>query len=541
LDDRWYKNALIYEVSVRHFLDSNGDGIGDLGGLTSRLDYLAGLGTSCLWLLPFYPSPWLDDGYDITDHYGVHPDLGHLGDFVQLVHQAGDRGIRVVIDLVLNHTSTEHPWFQAARAGNPRFRDYYIWSKRRPPDAEKGVVFPGVQKTTWTFDRKARQYYFHRFYDFQPDLNISNPEVRDQMKKIIGFWVELGIAGFRVDAVPFLIEPAGAEGIEPGPRFQYLRELVDFLSWRRGDAVVLGEANVERDAVEDYYGGGGMHMLFNFSVNQRLWLAMARQDATPLVKALEETAGIPATDQWANFLRNHDEIDLGRLSEDERADTFAAFGPEPAMQLYGRGIRRRAAPMLGGDRRRLELAFSLVLTLPGTPVIYYGDEIGMGDDLALPERDPVRTAMQWTAERHGGFSRARPSDVEVPVVSTGDFGYRKVNAAAQQQDEDSLLAWMHRAIHARADVPELGMANWKVLPTRDPSVVALRYGDDRTQVITVHNLAGEPRRVSLPRSQRPGGGLMEVFANRRYAERVRGTVELDAFGYRWLRGHPLES
>jgi maltose alpha-D-glucosyltransferase/alpha-amylase len=469
VDDRWYKSGLIYEASVRHFLDSNGDGIGDLPGLTSRLDYLAGLGVTCLWLLPFHPSPWRDDGYDITDHYGVHPDFGNLGDFVQMVHQAGDRGIRVIIDLVLNHTSDEHPWFQAARAGHPRYRDYYIWSRRRPADADKGVVFPGVQKTTWSFDRRARQYYFHRFYDFQPDLNISNPAVREEMKKIIGFWVQLGIAGFRVDAVPFLIEPAGVEGPHPGPRFEYMRELSAFLSWRRGDAVLLGEANVERDAVEDYYGAGGMDMLFNFAVNQHLWLALAREDATPLVKALGETAGIPATDQWANFLRNHDEIDLGRLSDDEQADTFAAFGPDPAMQLYDRGIRRRAAPMLGGDRRRLELAFSLALTLPGTPVIYYGDELGMGDDLSLPERHPVRTAMQWSAEQNGGFSAARASNVQVPVISSGGFSYKKVNVAAQQRDPESLLHWLERAIRARAECPEFGMADWHVVRAGSPA------------------------------------------------------------------------
>jgi maltose alpha-D-glucosyltransferase / alpha-amylase len=535
VDDRWYKNGLIYEVAVRQFQDSNGDGIGDLAGLTGRLDYLAGLGVTCLWLLPIHPSPWRDDGYDVTDHYGVHPDFGTLGDFVQLVHQAGDRGIRVIIDLVLNHTSTQHPWFQAARVGHPRFRDYYVWSRRRPPDAEKGVVFPGVQKTTWSYDRRARQYYFHRFYDFQPDLNISNPEVREELQRIIGFWIQLGIAGFRVDAVPFLIEPAGAEGPHPAPRFDYLGELSAFMSWRRGDAVLLGEANVERDAIEDYYNAGGIHSLFNFKVNQNLWLALARRDASSLVKALEETAGIPATDQWANFLRNHDEIDLGRLSEDERADVFAEFGPEPGMQLYDRGIRRRAAAMLGADRRRLEQAFSLVLTLPGTPVIYYGDELGIGDDLSLPERHPVRTAMQWTAERNGGFSTARPADVRVPIISTGEFGYRKVNAAAQSRDPDSLLSWMKRAIRARAECPEFGVADWDVIPTRDPSVLALRYGDEVRPLIAIHNLAAEPRRISLRRALGSAPRMTEVFGNRRYEGRAEGGMELDGFGYRWFR------
>jgi len=509
--------------------------VGDLPGLISRLDYLSSLGVTCLWLLPFYRSPWRDDGYDITDYYGIHPNVGTLGDFVQLVEQAGDRGIRVIIDLVLNHTSDEHPWFQAARAGHPRFRDYYIWSKNRPPDAEKGVVFPGIQTTTWSYDRKARQYYFHRFYDFQPDLNVSNPDVREEMEKIIGFWVQLGIAGFRVDAVPFLIEPAGAKGVHPSPRFEYLHAFRNFMSWRRGDAVLLGEANVERDAVEDYYEVGGMHMLFNFPANRSLWLALAREDATPLVKALESTAGIPATDQWANFLRNHDEIDLGRLSDQERAETFAAFGPEPQMQLYGRGIRRRVAPMLGGDRARMELAFSLLLTLPGTPVLYYGDEIGMGDDLSLPERLAVRTSMQWTAARNGGFSTVRTPDLRVPVISKGQYGYQKVNVAEQQRDPTSLLNWVERAIRARSECPELGQGKWDVIGTKDPSILALRYDFGGGAVVTIHNLAAEGRRIGLGRAARGFGTARELFGNRRYDDEGGTTLELDPLGYRWLR------
>ena len=536
MDDRWYKKALIYEVSVRSFRDSNGDGIGDLRGLISRLDHLAALGVTCLWLLPFQPSPWRDDGYDITDHYGVHPDLGTLGDVVQLVHEADDRGMRVIIDLVLNHTSDQHPWFRAARAGHPKYRDYYVWSKRRPPDAEKGVVFPGVQKSTWSFDRRARRYYFHRFYDFQPDLNIANPDVREEMQRIIGFWIQLGVAGFRVDAVPFLIEPAGVEGPDPGPRFDYLHQFRNLLSWRRGDAVLLGEANVDRDSVQDYYGVGGMHMLFNFDVNRNAWLAMAREDAGPLVKALQRTAGIAATDQWANFLRNHDEIDLGKLSDAERADTFTAFGPEPGMQLYERGLRRRMAPMLDGDRRRLELAFSLLLTLPGTPVIYYGDEIGMGEDLSLPEREPVRTAMQWDAGRNGGFSSAPSSELHVPVVTKGSFGFRSVNVSDQLRDDGSLLMWLQRATRVRDRCPQLGTAEWEPMSTGSESVLALRYRYENDAVIALHNLAPEPRRLRIgSRRGRSKGrtAAEDLFANRRY-EDGGSMAEIDGYGYRWL-------
>jgi maltose alpha-D-glucosyltransferase / alpha-amylase len=535
VDERWYKNGLVYEVSVRAFADSNGDGIGDLRGLADRLDYVGSLGVSCIWLLPFYPSPWRDGGYDVTDHYGVHADLGTLGDFVELTERAAARGMRVVIDLVLNHTSDEHPWFQAARTGHPVYKDYYVWADRKPEDAESGVVFPGVQKTTWSYDRKARRYYFHRFYDFQPDLNIANPAVREEMRRIMAFWLEVGAAGFRVDAVPFLIEPAGVKGARPGPEFEHLHELRNALSWRRGDAVLLGEANVERDAIQDYFGVGGMHMLFNFMVNQNVWLALARSDARPLVQALERTAGIPASDQWANFLRNHDEIDLGRLAPDESADVFEAFGPERKMQLYDRGIRRRLAPMLGGDRARLELAFSLLLTLPGTPVVFYGDELGMGDDLSLPERRSVRTAMQWTGDGNGGFSTAPRRELGVPVIGKGPFRYASVNVADADRDPGSLLNWLRWAVAERRQRPEFGEGDWDALDADDPSILALRYRHQDRETVVLHNLSASERRAALGKKKSSRGRFVDTFANRPYDAPRSGRIELDAHGYRWLR------
>jgi maltose alpha-D-glucosyltransferase / alpha-amylase len=533
VDRRWYKDTLVYELSVRTFADSNGDGIGDFAGLTNRLDYLAGLGVTTVWLLPFYPSPWRDDGYDITDYYAVHPDFGDLGDFTRFVEQAHDRGIRVLIDLVLNHTSIEHPWFQAARAGDPRYRDYYVWAKKRPADAEKGVVFPGVQKTTWSYDRSAGQYYFHRFYDFQPDLNVESPAVRDEMEKVIGFWQSLGISGYRVDAVPFLIEPVTAEQTAPKPAFEYLGAFRRYLSWRRGDAVLLGEANVDRDAIEDYYGVGGLHMLFNFTVMQHLWLALAREDARPLVAAVEETVGIPETDQWATFVRNHDEVDLGRLADDEREDVFRAFAPEARMQLYDRGIRRRLAPMLGGERARIELALALLLALPGTPVVYYGDELGMGDDLSLPEREPVRTPMQWTSGRNAGFSVASRPRLAAPVIARGAFSYRNVNAADQRRDPASLLTWFRRAVQVRRESAEIGNSTWKPLATGTTSVFGLRYADGDKELIVLHNLSSESARARVDARER-----FDVFANRDYDAPGR-SVELDGYGYRWLR--PVET
>jgi maltose alpha-D-glucosyltransferase/alpha-amylase len=531
IDDRWYRDALIYEVSVRAFSDENGDGIGDFRGLTRRLDYVAGLGVTAVWLLPFQPSPGRDDGYDITNHYGVDPAFGDLGDFVRFVEHARDRGLRVLIDLVLNHTSNEHPWFQAARQGDPRFRDYYVWSDSRPADAEKGIVFPGVQKTTWSYDRTAGRYYFHRFYDFQPDLDIANPAVRDEMEKIIGFWVNLGISGFRVDAVPFLIEPVSATDTAPGPRFDWMGSFRSYLSWRAGDAVLLGEANVERDQIQDYFGRGGMHLLFNFVANQHLWLSLAREEAAPLVGALRETAGIPEADRWANFLRNNDELDLGRLSEEDRRFVFKRFAPSERMQLYDRGPRRRLAPMLGGDRRRIELAFALLLALPGTPVLFYGDEIGMGDDLRLQERDAVRTPMQWSSARNGGFSTAPRAALVLPVISRGAFGYRKVNVADQHRDPGSLLAFVRRAFRVRRELRELTGGEWEAVRVSEPSVLALRYRAGGSLLLAFHNLGRSPVRAHGLDTD----GLVDELANRDYPLAKRSGLELDGYGFRWLR------
>ncbi len=389
IKDLWYKNALVYCVNVGTFLDSNGDGIGDFEGLVRRLDYIAGLGATCIWLHPFQKSPRRDDGYDISDYYQVDPAYGTLGDFVDFTHQAHQYGMRVLIDLVVNHTSDQHLWFQQARKDpKSKYRDYYVWSKKRPHTHDEGMVFPGVQKTTWTFDTAAKAYYFHRFYRFQPDLDTSNPAVQAEIRKIMGFWLQLGVSGFRMDAIPFVIESKGAEKARHPRQYSMLRDIREFLQWRRGDAVILAEANVLPDDDLHYFGDDGdrMHMMFNFQVNQNLFYALAAHDVRPLVKALQATRPRPASAQWGQFLRNHDELDLGRLTERQREKVFAAFGPDKHMQLYHRGIRRRLAPMLSGDRRRMELAYSLLFSLPGTPVLRYGDELGMGDDLALKEQ-----------------------------------------------------------------------------------------------------------------------------------------------------------
>ena len=381
INDLWYKNAVIYCLSVGSFMDANGDGIGDFPGLLRRLDYLQGMGITCIWLMPFQTSPQRDHGYDVSDYYNVDPRFGTLGDFVEFTHGAHQRGMRVLIDLVVNHTSDQHAWFRSARSDrNSKYRDWYVWSDTRPADIDDGIVFPGVQKSVWTRDEQAKAWYYHRFYDFQPDLNTANPLVQAEILKIMGFWAQLGVSGFRLDAVPFIIGTKGPKVRKSKPQYQMLRSFRELLQWRKGDAIILGEANILPGVGIEYFGDDGdrLHMLFNFQVNQHLFYALASGDSRPLAKALAATRERPATAQWCNFLRNHDELDLGRLTQRQRDRVFQAFGPEKEHQLYDRGIRRRLAPMLNGDRRRLEGAYSLMLTLPGTPVLRYGDEILMG-------------------------------------------------------------------------------------------------------------------------------------------------------------------
>ena len=539
INDLWYKNAVIYCLSVATYMDANGDGIGDFQGLMRRLDYLHGLGITAIWLMPFQPSPYRDDGYDVADYYGVASRHGMLGDFVEFTHAAAQRGIRVIIDLVVNHTSDRHSWFQEARKNrNSEYRDWYVWSDKKPPNANKGMVFPGVQKSTWSYDKIARSWYFHRFYNFQPDLNTSNPYVQAEILKIMGFWIQLGVVGFRMDAVPFIISTKGARA-KAVEQYDMLRAFREFLQWRKGDAIILAEANVLPETDMEYFGADGdrMHMMFNFQVNQNLFYAMAAADCRPLIKALQATKARPATAQWGLFLRNHDELDLGRLTDEQRQRVFDCFGPEKEMQLYNRGIRRRLAPMLNGDRRRIELAYSLMFTLPGTPVIRYGDEIGMGDDLNLPERNCARTPMQWSTEPHSGFTKSdRPI---LPVISDGPYGYEHVNVAEQRRDPNSLLNWTERIIRMRKEVPEIGWGDFQVLPIRDPAIFAIRYDWRNNSVLFVHNLDSIPREIAFSTglSGDQGRLLVNLLSedHSRAADNGKHHLLLEAYGYRWYR------
>jgi maltose alpha-D-glucosyltransferase/alpha-amylase len=540
IDDLWYKNGVIYCLSVGAYMDANGDGVGDFKGLLRRLDYLNGLGITAIWIMPFQPSPGKDDGYDISDYYGVDPRYGTLGDFVEFTHGCKQRGIRVIIDLVVNHTSDQHAWFKDARSSKDSvYRDWYIWSDSRPANANTGMVFPGVQKSTWTRDKEAGAWYFHRFYDFQPDLNTSNPYVQAEILKIMGFWIQLGVSGFRMDAVPFVIATKGAKVRKPVEQYDMLRSFREFLQWRQGDAIILAEANVLPDTDMEYFGRDGdrMHMMFNFQVNQHLFYALASADTRPLAEALAATKPRPATAQWGLFLRNHDELDLGRLTKPQREAVFKAFGPDKNMQLYDRGIRRRLAPMLGGDRRRLELAYSLMCTLPGTPVIRYGDEIAMGDNLDLPERSCARTPMQWSTEPHAGFTAVDKAGSR--VIDKGPYGYEQVNVATQRRDPNSMLNWTERIFRMRKEVPEVGWGDFKVIAARDPAVLVIRYDWRNNSVLFVHNMHEQPREISFAVGI-PGetGKLLVNLLSENHShadQRGRHTLVLEGYGYRWYR------
>ena len=539
--DMWWKNAVIYCLDVQTFCDSDGDGIGDFAGLTSKVDYLAGLGVTCIWLMPFYPTADQDDGYDVAEHYAIDPRFGTFGDFTEFVRTARDRGMRVIVDLVVNHTSDQHRWFQEARRSRESpLRDFYVWRDEIPAGGPKGEVFPGRQGGLWSWDAVAEQYYLHRFYRHQPDLNVASAAVREEIRKLIGFWLAQDLAGFRVDAVPFLLEVEGsAEAMELDPH-EYLRDLRAFLGRRSGEAVLLGEVNLPADEQLRYFGdedGDELHLLFDFLLMQATHLALARRDAEPIRKALRTRRPIPAEGAWATFLRNHDELTLDKLTRGEREEVFAAFGPDPDMQVYDRGLRRRLPPMLGGDQRRIRMAYGLMFALPGTPTLFYGEEIGMGENLALDERLAVRTPMQWTPGPTAGFSSAPPDGLCRPLPTDERFSADAVNVQAQRTDPDSLLNWFERLIRLRKELPEIGWGDTTVLDAGATEVLALRHEWHGRVVVTLHNLTGRAVTADLD-AGKVGTGLELVdllqAGNSTRPRQGRFRVPLRAYDQRWF-------
>ena len=530
----WYKNSIIYNLDVHTFKDSNGDGYGDFKGLTSKLDYLKGLGVEIIWLSPFQPSPGLDDGYDISNFYGIDPKCGTHQDFVDFMKQAKAHKIRVIMDMVLNHTSNKHPWFQQAEKSiTSKYHSWYVWTKNQPKDYNQGMVFPGVQKEIWSLDPQTHEYYYHRFYKFQPDLNYDNPTVKAEAYHILNYWMEQGMDGFRLDAVPFIIEEMRPNVKNLDHDFNFIIGMRHFVQARKPDAFLLGEANVLPKENLDYFGKKGerMQMLFNFFANQHLFYALASGKSKELEESLKESNNIQPNSQWANFLRNHDEVDLGRLTTNQRNEVYAKFGPQKNMQLYNRGIRRRITTMLHNPTQ-LKLAYSLLFSLPGTPVMRYGDEIGMGDDLSLKERLSVRTPMQWSNEKNAGFTiAAKPFR---PIINQGEYNYHKINVASEEKDKNSLLVWITKMVKFRKTCPEFGFGKWEVVDSGTEDVMEIRYTYQGKTLVTLHNFSMKPKQVKLSSSPK---NLVDILNSNCNIATQNGnaTINLNGYGYKWFR------
>jgi maltose alpha-D-glucosyltransferase/alpha-amylase len=508
----WYQRAVFYEVLVQAFFDSNDDGYGDLRGLTAKLDYLQWLGVDCLWLPPFYDSPRRDGGYDIRDYYKVAPEYGTIDDFVDLLDAAHERGIRVIIDLVLNHTSDTHFWFQESRRDpNGPYGDYYVWRDTDTEYAGVRVIFSDTETSNWTFDPVRQQFYWHRFYSHQPDLNYDNPAVQEEMLRIVRYWLDLGIDGFRLDAVTYLYEREGTDCANLPETHAYLKRIRKMIDTEYPGRIMLAEANLWPSELVDYFGdpatgGDECHMAFHFPLMPRIFMAVKRESRAPISDIIKRTPPIPSKCQWGTFLRNHDELTLEMVTGEERDYMHQHYAPDPRGRLNG-GIRRRLAPLLTSDRSQIKLFTSLLLSLPGSPVLYYGDEIGMGDNVWLADRDGVRTPMQWNVDRNGGFSRCDPNDLYLPVNSGWVYGYQAVNVERQSDQPDSLLQWTRQMLAVRKKYRALALGTYEELEGSNPSVLAfLREhtndeGDTET-VLCVHNLSRHPQPVQLNLSRR---------------------------------------
>ena len=541
----WYKNAIFYEVHIRAFCDSNADGKGDLQGIISKLDYLQDLGVDCIWLLPMFPSPLKDDGYDISDYHNIHPDYGTVDDFKALVQAAHARNMRVIADLVLNHTSDQHPWFiEARKSKDTPYRNYYVWSDTDQKYKDARIIFTDTEASNWTFDEKTGQYYWHRFYASQPDLNFDNPDVADKMLNVIRYWLDRGIDGFRADAVPYLFEREGTSCENLPETHAYLQRIRAMMERDYPGTILLGEANQWPRDLRPYFGGDPddpsvpgdeFHMAFHFPLMPRIFKALKTGDASDIIAIMTGTPAIPDNCQWCVFLRNHDELTLEMVSEADRQFMWQQYAPEPRMRL-NLGIRRRLAPLLDNDRRKIALANAILFSLPGAPTLYYGDEIGMGDNIWLPDRNGVRTPMQWTAEAGAGFSAADPSAFYAPLIEDEVYGYAKVNVAAQQADPQSLYHTIKRMIAARKAHPVLGRGSYEFLETGNKSILAyLRRGQDEA-ILIVCNLSGAKQTAVLPLPEFAGTRPVDILTNQ--APAIIGntgySLKLRAYQYYWL-------
>jgi maltose alpha-D-glucosyltransferase/alpha-amylase len=558
-DPQWYKRAVFYEVLIRGFYDSNGDGTGDIRGLTSRLDYLEWLGIDCIWLLPIYASPLRDGGYDIADFTQILPDFGTIGDFVELVESAHQRGIRVIADLVMNHTSDQHPWFEASRTDpDGPFGDFYVWSDTDDRYSEARVIFVDTEQSNWTFDQVRGQYYWHRFFSHQPDLNYENPRVQDAMLEVLRFWLDLGIDGFRLDAVPYLYEREGTNCENLKETHEYLKRVRAEIDRLYPDRVLLAEANQWPADVVEYLGdpsvgGDQCHMAFHFPLMPRIFMAVRREQRYPISEIMAQTPPLPSGCQWGIFLRNHDELTLEMVTDDERDYMYMEYARDPRMKA-NIGIRRRLSPLLDGDRNQLELFTALLLSLPGSPVLYYGDEIGMGDNIWLGDRDGVRTPMQWTVDRNAGFSYCDPARLYLPVIMDPIYGYQAVNVEAQEKNPTSLLHWTRRMIEIRKRHPVFALGSYDELSSSNPSVLAFvreyedesgqnepgRNADGADRILCVNNLSRFPQPVELDLSRFEGSTPIECMGGVTFPPigELNYLLTLPGHGFYWFLLQP---
>jgi maltose alpha-D-glucosyltransferase/alpha-amylase len=530
MSDLWYKDAVFYELYVRAFYDSNGDGHGDLRGVIQKLDYLVNLGVDCVWLMPLYPSPLKDDGYDIADFYGVLTEYGVLEDFKTLVQEAHRRGLRIIADLVLNHTSDQHPWFQAARLSRTSpYRQYYVWSDSDQKFSDARIIFIDTESSNWTWDEEAGQYFWHRFYSSQPDLNYDSPAVREEMLRVMKFWLDLGIDGFRADAVPYLFEREGTNCENLPETHDYLKKLRAFIDQNYPGRILLCEANQWPEDVRPYFGNGDeFHVGFHFPIMPRIYMALKKGRIDDMVEILRRTPPIPENCQWCTFLRNHDELTLEMVTPEEREWMWEQYAPEPRMKL-NLGIRRRLAPLLDNDRRRIELANSLLFTLPGSPIIYYGDEIGMGDNIDLPDRNGVRTPMQWDDSIDAGFTTGEPFTEFVK----GELSYRNVNVASQLADKNSLFHSISRMVNIRKSHHAFGRGSMQWVETDNPAVAVYARKYENESLLILNNLSDSLQTISFPPEYR--GGYLDLLSNVKNI--TESTLAMQPYSYLWLKEH----
>jgi len=534
----WYMNAFFYEVHIRAFCDSNGDGIGDIPGLISKLDYIKNLGIDCIWILPIYASPLKDDGYDIADYYNVHPDYGTLEDFKTLVKKAHKCGLRIISDLVLNHTSDHHIWFQQARSDpDSKYRDYYVWSDSKEKYSDARIIFLDTEESNWTYDENVGKYFWHRFYSTQPDLNYDNPEVIREMMNVMDFWLDMGIDGFRADAIPYLFERENTNCENLPETHKILKAFRTHLDENYEGKVILAEANQWPEDVRPYFGDGDeFHMGFHFPVMPRIFMAIRKGDSSPIHWIMSQTPEIPDNTQWCTFLRNHDELTLEMVTEEERQWMWSEYAPIRRMRL-NLGIRRRLAPLLDNDHRKILLANALLYSLPGTPIIYYGDEIGMGDNIWLPDRNGVRTPMQWDDQLNAGFSKADPEMLYAPIIHEGEYAYHKINVAVEDHDTASLLNKMRHLILIRKSNPIFSFGESEFLEKDQKECLVVLRKHQKNNVLCILNLTGKSQSLDLDLSNFQGKTLFDLIENKAFCkiDKNKVTFNIKPYGYFWMQ------